>query len=108
MSKITLDIPQALNDLPGEERDLLIHRALRSATKVRIEQIEDELRENQDKLDHFVKKYNMDLDTFERKVEAEELTGTEVQEDYHTWYFWCKSTQRAESVLQNLRRFLEP
>ena len=108
MSKITLDIPEALSDLPGEERDLLIHRALRSATKVRIEQIEGELRENQDKIDQFVRKYNMDFSAFEQKIEAEELTGTEVQEDYHTWYFWCECTQRAESVLQNLRRFLEP
>ena len=108
MTKVTLEVPNALGDLPGEERDLLFRRALRSVTKERIEQVKRELRECETKIDHFTRKYNMDFDTFEKKVEIQELQGVDVQEDYHDWYFWGECRRKAEDVLQNLRRSIEP
>ena len=108
MAKVTLEVPNALSDLPGEERDLLLNRALRSATKERIEQVAQELRECENRIDGFIKKYNMDFDAFEKKVEAQVFGGVDVQEDYHEWYFWRECKKKAEGILQDLRRAVAP
>ena len=108
MAKIDLDIPDALENLPVEGRNLLLRRALRSAAKERIEQVELEVKECERKIDLLVEKYGVDFATFEGKVEQQEYQGVETQEDYHDWYFWRECKQRAEDALQNLRRCVIP
>lgn len=108
MAKITMDIPGALSDLPDEERNLLLSRAVRTATKERIEQLEQELKECEEKIREFSGKYNISFDDFERKIEAQEFLGVNYQEDYHDWYFWCEARQRVEDVLRTLRQSIEP
>ena len=108
MAKVTLEVPNALSDLPGDERDLLLNRALRSATKERIEQVEHELGECEDKVDSFTEKYHMDFDAFEKGIKAREFEGVDVQEDYHEWYFWRECKGRTKDVLRSLRRAIEP
>lgn len=72
--------------------------------KERIEQVEQELKKCEAEVDHFIKKYGVDFDTFERKIEDQEFFGVDYQEDYHDWYFWRESKQRVEDVLRTLRQ----
>ena len=106
MGKISLNVPNSLSDLPEEERDLLLGRALRVAVKERVEQVEQELGEGQEKEAILEKKYGMEFEAFEKKVELQKFVGLDYQEDYHDWYFWRESNQRTQQILQNLRRFL--
>ncbi|MDA0746441.1 MAG: hypothetical protein O2954_07970 [bacterium] len=106
MNEITLTVPDALGDLPKGERDLLLGRALRTATKERITQVTNEVNEGMHYIRRFEKKYGMKFDEFEKKLNSLELEGVSYQEDYHDWYFWIESTRRAERVLATLQRFL--
>lgn len=103
MARITMNIPGALSDLPDEERNLLLSRAVRTATKERIEQLEQELKECAERIGELSGKYNMSFDVFERKMETQEFFGVDYQEDYHDWCFWRESKQRVEDVLRTLR-----
>lgn len=106
VSEITLNVPDALGDLPKEERDLLVGRALRGAVRDRIVQVEREVGEGETHISQFEKRYGFTFDVFERKIEAQELAGVDYQEDYNDWYAWIESTRRAVQVLEKLRKFL--
>lgn len=106
MSKITLNIPEVLTDLPKKELALLMGHTLRNAVESRIVQIEEEIREGQGYLEQYEKKYGLSFEAYEQKIDDLEFVGVDHQEDYNDWYFWMECVQRAQVVLTNLRQFL--
>ena len=106
MSEIILNIPDALNDLPTEERNLLVGRALRGAVRDRIAQVEREVAEGELRIGEYEEKHGLSFEAFEKKIQSLQLVGVDFQEDYTDWYAWIESTQRAVQVLDKLRRFL--
>ena len=108
MGEITLDIPDVLSGLPKKEQALLMGRALRRAVEDRVVQVEEEIREGQEYLDHYKDKYDLSFEEYEKKINDLEFVGVDYQEDYNDWYFWTECVQRAQQVLTSLRQFLSP
>lgn len=108
MGEIILDIPDVLSGLPKKEQALLMGRALRRAVEDRVVQVEEEIREGQEYLDHYKDKYGLSFEEYEKKINDLEFVGVDYQEDYNDWYFWTECVQRAQQVLNTLRQFLSP
>lgn len=106
MSTMTLQVPDVLNNLPKEERELLVGRALRMAVKDRIAQVERDIAEGKAHIEQYEKKYGLSYEAYEKKIESLEFMGVDYQEDYLDWYAWNESTRRAAQVLDKLHQFL--
>ena len=76
MSKITLNIPEVLTDLPKKELALLMGHTLRNAVESRIVQIEEEIREGQGYLEQYEKKYGLSFEAYEQKIDDLEFVGS--------------------------------
>jgi len=106
MSAMTLQLPDVLNDLPDEERELLIGRALRMAVKDRIAQVERDIAEGKAHIARYEEKYGLSFVDYEKKIESLEFVGVDYQEDYLDWYAWIESTRCADQILNKLQAFI--
>ena len=99
MAQMTLEIPQALAELPDRERVLLLQAGLYEAWRVWMRQLEDEVAEAATHVHHFETRYGISLARFEPEI-LPTLETLQVHEDYNDWFFW-------QSVLADKQALLD-
>ena len=87
MAQMTLEIPQALAELPERERILLLQAGLYEAWRAWMRQLEDAVAEAATHVHHYETRYGMSMARFETEIlpTLETLQG---HEDYNDWFFW--------------------
>lgn len=103
MAQMTLEIPQALAELPERERVLLLQAGLYAAWRAWVRQLEDEVAEAETQAHHFETRYGMSLARFETEIlpTLETLPG---HEDYNDWFFWQSVLVDKQARLDRIRK----
>lgn len=103
MAQMTLEIPQALAELPERERVLLLQAGLYEAWRAWMRQLEDEVAEAETQVHHFETRYGMSLARFETEIlpTLETLQG---HEDYNDWFFWQSVLADKQAQLDRIRK----
>ena len=103
MTQLTLDVPQALVDLPKLEQELLVRGGLREAATARIRQLQLDIRQATSAVSVFEERYGVDIAGFETKV-LTILDTLEALEDYNDWFYWTSVITEKQRLLVEIER----
>ena len=101
MPQMTLEVPQALADLPEQERNQLLQAGLYEAWSARVRELEAEVAEAGAQVRQFEAQYGMPLDRFETEI----LPTTEtlqIHEEYTDWFFWQSALVDKQAQLNRI------
>jgi len=98
----TIELPEALAQLPQPEREALLRAGLFEAIYARCRQLEREWQTAQDQVAKFEQQYGMTFAEFERTL-LPDLDGNQAHEDYNDWFFWQTVLAEKEQLLHGLR-----
>ncbi len=101
--QIILDVPDALIDLPEEEREALFRAGLREAASARARQLENEIAEAEAMIQRFERRYGMTFDRFEND-RLQELSGLETHEDYNDWFYLTNVVAEKKKLILSLQQ----
>ncbi len=102
MPQMTLEIPQALAELPEQERNLLVQAGLYEAWRARVRELAEEVAEAEVQVRQYETQYGMPLDRFETEI----LPTTEtlpIHEAYNDWFFWQHVLVDKQARLNRIR-----
>ena len=94
--QITVQVPEALGNLPSQEQNMLIQAGLGNAASARIQQLHGEIKLATEAIHRFERKYGVTFDHFENEM-LPELDTLQAHEDYNDWFYWVQV--RAEKEL---------
>lgn len=103
MTQLTLDMPQALMDLPKLEQELLVRGGLREAASARIRLLRLEIEEAAAEISILAERYGVDFAGFETQV-LPKLATPEVHEDYNDWFYWTSVLSEKQRLLAEIER----
>jgi len=101
MPQMTLEVPQALAELPEQERNQLLQAGLYEAWSARVRELEAEVAEAGVQVRQFEAQYGMPLDRFETEI----LPTTEtlrIHEEYNDWFFWQNVLANKQAQLDRI------
>jgi len=103
MTQLTLDVPQALVDLPKLEQELLVRGGLREAASARIRQLRLEIEQAASEISILEERYGVDIAGFETQI-LPKLATPEVHEDYNDWFYWTSVITEKQRLLVEIER----
>ena len=101
MATITLQIPDALAQLPTKERDSLLQAGLWQAITARREQLKSEIMEASEQIKAFSTRYGLSFTHFEAEL-LPNLDSWQAHEDYNDWFFWQSVLEEKQNLLAHL------
>ncbi len=107
MTAVTIQMPDALADLPLNEQETLIRSALYEASRRRIIHLQTELAEALDYLKTFEVQQGMSLAEFEQE-RLPTLASFEAHDLYNDWTFWDKVAQEKQQLLERYHSMTDP
>ena len=101
MTTITLQVPDALANVPAKERESLFQAGLWQAIAAKREQLKKEIAEANEQIKGFSTRYGVSFTRFETEL-LPNLESWQAHEDYNDWFFWQSVLEEKESLLANL------
>ena len=101
MTTITLQIPDALANLPSKERESLLQVGLWQAIAAKRKQLKGEIAETNEQIKAFSTRYGVSFTRFEADL-LPKLESWQAHEDYNDWFFLQSVLDEKESLLVNL------
>lgn len=101
MTTITLQVPDALANLPNAERASLFQAGLWQAIAMKREQLKREIAETHEQVMVFSNRYGLTFTSFEKEL-LPNLDSWQAHEDYNDWFFLQSVLEEKQSLLANL------
>ena len=101
--QMNVNIPKALATLSPVDRDDLIREGLYEAVQARIRRLKANIAESEGRVHHFVEKYGVSFEQFEKKLLAD-LDTHEAHEDYNDWFFWSEVLRENQQLLSEIQK----
>lgn len=103
MRQMTIELPDALADLPAQEQALFVRAGLYEAGQARIHQLEVEIAEAQAEMAHFETRYGAPFADFQARI-LPNLDTLQAHQDYNDWFFWASVLAEKQSLLAKVQR----
>lgn len=101
MTTITLQVPDALANLPSKERESLLQVGLWQAIAAKREELKREIAETNEEIKGFSTRYGVSFTRFEAEL-LPKLKSWQAHEDYNDWFFLQSVLEEKKSLLANL------
>ena len=103
MTQMIMEIPDTLINLPQPERDVLVREGLYEAVRAWIRQLEAEIAESEEHINHFKARYGVPFARFETEI-LPTLDTPQSHEDYNDWFFWQSVLTEKKSLLSKVQK----
>jgi len=103
MRQMTIELPDALAELPAGEQASFVRAGLYEAGQARIRQLEAEIAEAKTELAHFEARYGVPFADFQTKI-LRGLDTLQAHQDYNDWFFWESVLADKQSLLAKVQR----
>lgn len=97
MKKIEFEVPDIVLELPDTEKEKLINNMFTFSIKERLKILKKECKLAQEKLYEFEKKYNKNLEEFEK--EGIDIS-TEAHDEYMDWCYWQSVYDKTSEIIE--------
>ena len=103
MKQLTIDLPDALAELPTQEQVLFVRAGLYEAGQARIRQLEAEVAEAKAEIARFETYYGAPFAHFQATL-LPDLDTLQAHQDYNDWFFWESVLAEKQSLLAKVQR----
>jgi len=103
MKQLTIDLPDALAELPTQEQVLFVRAGLYEAGQARIRQLEAEVAEANAEIARFETRYGAPFARFQAAL-LPGLDTLQAHQDYNDWFFWESVLAEKQSLLAKVQR----
>lgn len=103
MKQLTIDLPDALAELPAQEQALFVRAGLYEAGQARIRQLEEEIAEAKAEIARLETHYGTSFEDFQAKL-LPGLDTLQAHQDYNDWFFWESVLVEKQSLLAKVQR----
>jgi len=99
MKTIEVILPDFVENLPVQEREILLKRLIALCSSERVKRIQKEMKKIREELKRYEEKYGDSFKEFEKRMPK--TSSIELHEDYVDWFFWNQVYREKGKILKN-------